>query len=266
MASSSKLYIDPDGIRRGYYVYVHKDCSTGEVFYVGKGYGRRAWSTKSRNSRWESKVASLSNGWQAEIVQDNLSEDEAFNLEVSLIDKYGGPEAIGGKLTNESLGGESSLEISVGFEFDDGGWSQAYFDARVFKQFSREEEEVLVQQYNESLASICNEIDKFKDEGFDQEDKRVADLAVDMDFFAGSLLDFNRDFLRRRLSWKELGISVEEMIEDIEFDLEEEKKYPENMRSVLERVLSLAREFLTKIDSGNMTEAQQIANRKTGRT
>jgi hypothetical protein len=35
--SRKRLYIDADGVKRGYYVYAHKDCATGSVFYVGKG-------------------------------------------------------------------------------------------------------------------------------------------------------------------------------------------------------------------------------------
>lgn len=260
-----KLYIDPHGVKRGYYVYFHKECSTGEIFYVGKGHGKRAWDTKSRNSRWESKVTSLSGGWQVEIVQDNLSENEAFDLEISLIEKYGGPEAIGGKLTNEALGGESSLEIHLGFQFDDNGWSQAYFDARFFKQFPREKEEALVQEYNESLLSIYHNIDRFNEEALNQDNDKLIEIADNLECFAGTLVNFNRDFLRRRISWKELAISIEDMIEDIECDLEDEQMYHGDARLVLESVLSIAEEFLTKIDSGNKKEAEEIANHKTGR-
>lgn len=265
MPSPYRLYIDPQGVKRGYYVYVHKDCATGDVFYVGKGHGQRAWNTKSRNSKWESKVASLSHGWQVEIVQDDLSENEAFDLEISLIEKYGGPQALGGKLTNEALGGESSLEIHLGFQFGDNGWSQAYFNARLFKQFPREKEEALVQEYNESLNSIYHEIDIFKDEAFNQDDEKLIEIADNLECFAGSLMDFNRDFLRRRISWKELSISVEETIEDIECDLEDEQIYYGNKKTILESVLRVAVKFLTKIDSGNKKEAEETANRKTGR-
>jgi len=263
MPTPYKLYIDRHGVRRGYYVYVHKDCASGEVFYVGKGHGQRAWNTKSRNSKWESKVASLSDGWQVEIVKDDLSENEAFDLEISLVEKYGGPQALGGKLTNEAFGGESSLEIHLGFQFDDNGWSQAYFNARLFKQFPREKEEALVQEYNESLVSIYHEIDKFAEEASNQDDEKLIDISDNLVFFAGSLIDFNRDFLRRRISWKELAISIEEMIEDIEYDLEDEQMYYGDKRSVLESVLRVSAKFLKKIDSGNKKEAEETANRKT---
>ena len=260
-----KLYIDSNGVKRGYYVYVHKDCASGEVFYVGKGHGQRAWNTKSRNSKWESKVKLLSDGWQVEIVQDDLSENEAFDLEISLIEKYGGPQALGCKLTNEALGGESSLEINLGFQLNDNGWSQAYFDARIFKQFPREKEEALVQEYNESLVSIYHEIERFNDIAFTQEDETLIEIADNLEYLAGSLMDFNRDFLRRRISWKDLAISVEDMIEEIECDLENEQIYHIDAKSVLERVLCIATTFLTKIDTGNKKEAEEIANHKTGR-
>jgi len=259
-----KLYIDPNGVKRGYYVYVHKDCASGEVFYVGKGHGKRAWNIKSRNSKWKSKVASLSDGWQVEIVQDDLSENEAFDLEISMIEKYGGPEAIGGKLTNETLGGESSLEIHLEIQFDDNEWSQAYFDARVFKQFPRDKEEALIQEFNESLLNIYHDIDIFNEEAYNQEDDKLIGIADNLEYFSGSLIDFNRDFLRRRISWKELAISIEDIIEDIECDLEDERMYHGDARLVLEKVLCIAEEFLIKIDSGNKKEAEETANRKTG--
>ena len=36
-----------------FYVYVHKKKSNGEVFYVGKGSGKRAWSSFGRNEIWQ---------------------------------------------------------------------------------------------------------------------------------------------------------------------------------------------------------------------
>jgi len=265
MSHPYKLYIDSNGVKRGYYVYVHKDCASGEVFYVGKGHGQRAWNTKSRNSNWQSKVKSLSNGWQVEIVKDDLSENEAFDLEISLIEKYGGPQALGGKLTNEALGGKSSLEFNLVFEFNDNGWSQAYFDARTFKQFPREKEEALVQEYNESLIKVYHEINKFNDKAYNQEDDKLIEIADNLEYLAGSLTDFNRDFLQRRISWKEMAISIEDLIEEIECDLEDEQFYHIDAKLVLEKILSATVTFFKKIDTGNKKEAEKIANHKTGK-
>lgn len=80
MLPPMKRYIDGEGVERGYYVYLHKDKATGKVFYVGKGIGRRAWETGRRSNTWKEKVASLTNGWEVEILAKDLSELKAFEL------------------------------------------------------------------------------------------------------------------------------------------------------------------------------------------
>lgn len=71
-----------------YYVYVHKDPE-GTVFYVGKGTGRRAWA-KDRHGLWKKYVERFDGKYTVEIVKDNLTEQEALDLENSLMNKYGG--------------------------------------------------------------------------------------------------------------------------------------------------------------------------------
>ena len=66
-----------------YYVYIHRQRDSGEVFYVGKGRGRRAWSTYSRSKFWKSKVEK--HGVIVEIVLNNIQEWYAFELEQELI-------------------------------------------------------------------------------------------------------------------------------------------------------------------------------------
>ena len=66
-----------------YYVYLHKIASTGEVFYVGKGQRSRLTSVHRRNTTWNAIVSEKE--WFAEKYMDNLSSDEAANLEVKLI-------------------------------------------------------------------------------------------------------------------------------------------------------------------------------------
>lgn len=77
-------YVKPSG----YYVYIHLRSTNKNPFYVGKGTGRRGWAankTADRTSRWIR--TSLKNGVTIEIAQDNLSEDDAFLLEMWLIAK-----------------------------------------------------------------------------------------------------------------------------------------------------------------------------------
>lgn len=73
--------------RREYYVYVHQD-SDGNVFYVGKGTGRRAWSTE-RHFVWHRYVSERLKGeYEVVIERSDLTENEAEELEWKLIEAY----------------------------------------------------------------------------------------------------------------------------------------------------------------------------------
>lgn len=89
-----------------FYVYVHKKKTDGEVFYVGKGKGFRAWVTTYRSSFWTSVFEK--HGRDVEIVVDNLSEEEALNLERELISFYGRRDTGTGVLVNLCDGGKGS--------------------------------------------------------------------------------------------------------------------------------------------------------------
>jgi hypothetical protein len=66
------------------YVYAHMD-SAGKIFYVGKGEGRRAWST-DRHPLWRRYVEKrLGGNYQVRILQDNLSAGEAEEVEAAWI-------------------------------------------------------------------------------------------------------------------------------------------------------------------------------------
>lgn len=74
--------------QKDYYVYVHRD-SDGNIFYVGKGTGDRAWSL-SRHSVWHKYVQErLQGNYEVEIVISDLTEDEALERESQLITEYG---------------------------------------------------------------------------------------------------------------------------------------------------------------------------------
>lgn len=84
-----------------YYVYVHKREDTKDIFYVGKGKGRRAWS-KGRRSKWWTRIAEKY-GYSVERVKDELEEGDAFDLERLTIRRY---KESGSALCNISSGGE----------------------------------------------------------------------------------------------------------------------------------------------------------------
>lgn len=62
-----------------FFVYLHRRSSDDKVFYIGKGTGRRFSSVKSRNPHWHN--VAKKHGWYYEIVFENLSHQEALDLE-----------------------------------------------------------------------------------------------------------------------------------------------------------------------------------------
>jgi len=73
-------------VRNDFYVYLHKNTSDGEVFYVGKGTDKRAWS-KKRQEYWRKHVDRVG-GFSVEIIESGLSELEALNREDYYMEKY----------------------------------------------------------------------------------------------------------------------------------------------------------------------------------
>lgn len=68
-----------------FYVYLHKRLD-GTPFYVGKGCGNRAYTKNYRNDDWHKEAA---NGYNVEIVKDNLYERDSYELEKKLIREIG---------------------------------------------------------------------------------------------------------------------------------------------------------------------------------
>ena len=93
-------------MNKDYYVYLHLRQSDNKIFYVGKGKGHRAYVYSSRNYHWTNTYKK--HGAYALIYKNNLTEDEAFKLEIELIKKYSD------QLVNMTDGGEgtSGLKFS----------------------------------------------------------------------------------------------------------------------------------------------------------
>jgi len=83
-------------------VYCHKRPTDGEVFYVGKGCGKRSTRTDNRNNHWHN-VIKKHGGFDVEIVAKNLTEAEALKFEIALIK---GLRDAGANLCNLTDGGE----------------------------------------------------------------------------------------------------------------------------------------------------------------
>lgn len=93
----------------GFYVYIHRKQSNGEVFYVGKGKNKRAWSKDGRTDYWHRVVKK--HGLVVEIVLSGLQEWYAFELETDLIALYGRKDLNEGCLINMADGGEGASGV-----------------------------------------------------------------------------------------------------------------------------------------------------------
>lgn len=69
------------------YVYGHYKADTGELFYIGKGNGKRAWEHRSRNPHWKAIVNK--HGLSVKILEDNLTDEQAYQKEKSLVEEIG---------------------------------------------------------------------------------------------------------------------------------------------------------------------------------
>ncbi|WP_341284875.1 GIY-YIG nuclease family protein [Priestia megaterium] len=94
-------------VKLDYYVYEYVIKENQEVFYVGKGTSKRAWRD-TRNAACE-QIKNEYN-WEIRIVKENLTEEEALNLEKELIQKY---RKSGDLLTNILPGGIKATEAEI---------------------------------------------------------------------------------------------------------------------------------------------------------
>lgn len=87
-----------------YYTYIHA-TPDGDIFYVGKGTGRRVYSMGDRTVHWKS-IVEKNDGVLMKIVARFETESEAFEHEKLLIDLY---KNKGCELVNLTEGGSGPL-------------------------------------------------------------------------------------------------------------------------------------------------------------
>lgn len=90
-------------IKNEFYVYFHLKEDTGEIFYVGKGKNKRAFSGHGRNDYWLKVVNK--HGLKVVIVKESLTNEDACELEKQYIKEFGRSDN-GGILVNMTDGGD----------------------------------------------------------------------------------------------------------------------------------------------------------------
>lgn len=92
--------------KKPFYVYGHYTTS-GELFYIGKGSGLRAWTKKNRTKEWKAFAAQ---GYEVRIIRRFETAESALKHEEELHIKYG-LRAKGGRLVNQLIGGATPIKL-----------------------------------------------------------------------------------------------------------------------------------------------------------
>lgn len=96
-------------------LYIHKRLDTAEIFYVGIGKtAKRAYCKQGRTAHWRRVVAKA--GYTVEILNENLTWEEACREESKLIAFYGRLDSGKGFLINKTDGGEGQLGAIISKE------------------------------------------------------------------------------------------------------------------------------------------------------
>jgi group I intron endonuclease len=96
-------------------VYEHLRNDTNEVFYVGIGKTeKRAFDKNRRTQYWKRIVEKV--GYSVNIIHKDIDYEEAKNIEILLIEKYGRKDLGIGNLVNMTDGGEGCLGVIVSEE------------------------------------------------------------------------------------------------------------------------------------------------------
>lgn len=98
-----------------FYVYVHINPETNEIFYVGKGKEDRAYST-SRHQYWKDFVKPILEKYNMKDIVHficiNQPEDVAYKYETMYISYYGRVDLGTGSLINRTSGGAKPRQLS----------------------------------------------------------------------------------------------------------------------------------------------------------
>ena len=105
---SDHMFTDGMMLSNSFYVYEHLRPDNMQVFYVGKGKGKRAKSKFDRNNYWHNIVNK--HGFMVKFIATNIDEELAFLVEQERIDQL---KKLNISLVNMTNGGEGSSGLKM---------------------------------------------------------------------------------------------------------------------------------------------------------
>lgn len=93
-----------------YYLYRHIRLDTNQVFYIGIGCGRRAYTKHSRNKHWQSITNKTS--YTIQIMLESFDRNFIVSKEIEFIALYGRKDLGKGTLCNFTDGGEGITNVT----------------------------------------------------------------------------------------------------------------------------------------------------------
>ena len=223
-----------------FYVYLHKDPKTGIPFYVGRGRGKRAYDRTSRHKEWHDFVETIGGRFKVEIVERNLRESDAGEIERNLIAKYGKKRDAAGPLVNWTDGGEDEMGITMGIDISDlvspesKEYEKKKYGATVYSVLLGEERERFVIKFSLILESLLDDLDDIHGE---------EDEWSSLEGTLNTLDHYTLQFSKRRISSQDMAFYIDEEIESLQLAL----KYADPLRRELKAILKRAIRELREI-------------------
>lgn len=222
-----KRYVDEHDVERGYYVYAHLCKQTRRVFYVGKGHTGRAWST-NRPDRWHEYVQKLPEGYEVQLLHEDLTEVESFELEKEEIAKNGGAAAVGGTLLNwlpeSTMDGDIGPAAVVGFQGEPSEQRReqiaAYNAVRRFQQLSPRERKEAAERLKESAMASYSQIAQIYSDYLDRNEESPSYLQWARDINS-EIFTLARRLANKKMRYEAFCEETEDQVEQLESNFTE---------------------------------------------
>ena len=243
-------------LTKRYCVYAHLNPETDEIFYIGKGTHKRAYNLLNRSSSWKKEVSEFQDKVEVRILKENLTSNEALDLENELIEKLGKRIDNEGNLVNWLGGSSEGIYIKLHLsDFEDifiKSLSKFSENERqlIIKGWEKQEKELLKQldiiteldpdKKKEFAKKIQKELDKYQDKfwkySYDPID--VSSELSDQIDSAITQIIYNLDELSRN------EIYTKDLFEDLFFERNELEDYLHEFEGLDELIDSLAKELI----------------------